>query len=145
MRMNGAEIEARIPHAGAMCLLEHADGWDGSGIRCRSASHRDAANPLRRNGRLHAVQLVEYAAQAAALHDYLIANPDSGDSSGKGGMLVEVREVSLGVDDAATIGAELTIEATAELRAAGGLIYRFRICAADDELVTGRLTIATPA
>jgi len=48
------------------------------------------------------------------------------------------------VDEPATIGAELTIEATAELRAAGGLIYRFRICAADNELVTGRLTIATP-
>ncbi len=73
--MNHAAICARLPHAGRMCLLERLEFWDGDSITCIATSHRDADNPLRRGGRLHAVAGVEYAAQAMALHGNLLSAP----------------------------------------------------------------------
>jgi predicted hotdog family 3-hydroxylacyl-ACP dehydratase len=54
-----------------MCLLDSVAAWSEREIDCRSASHLDPANPLRRAGRLHAVCGVEYGLQAAALHGAL--------------------------------------------------------------------------
>jgi predicted hotdog family 3-hydroxylacyl-ACP dehydratase len=75
--MNHAAICARLPHAGRMCLLERLESWDGDSITCIATSHRDADNPLRRGGRLHAVAGVEYAAQAMALHGSLLSATDT--------------------------------------------------------------------
>ena len=47
--------------------------WDATHIRCRSATHRAADNPLRAHGRLGAACGVEYAAQAMAVHGALVA------------------------------------------------------------------------
>jgi predicted hotdog family 3-hydroxylacyl-ACP dehydratase len=69
--LDRAAIQALIPHHGAMCLLDSVAGWSEREIDCRSASHLDPANPLRRDGRLHAVCGVEYGLQAAALHGAL--------------------------------------------------------------------------
>ena len=43
-------IEQHIPHTGRMCLLDEVLAWDARRIRCRSASHRSADNPLRVEG-----------------------------------------------------------------------------------------------
>ena len=51
-----------------MCLLEGVVSWDDGRIECVTATHRHAANPLRRDGRLGILCGVEYAAQAMALH-----------------------------------------------------------------------------
>ncbi|MGH7122490.1 MAG: phosphotransferase, partial [Acetobacteraceae bacterium] len=61
-----------IPHAGAMCLLDHVTEWSATGIRAVARSHLDPVNPLRRNGRLSAICGSEYALQAAALHGALV-------------------------------------------------------------------------
>lgn len=135
--MNRAEIEARIPHAGDMCLLDTAVDWDNDRIHCRSDSHRRADNPLHRRHQLAAVHLVEYAAQAAALHSGLMA---AGGDSG-GGMLAGLREIRLNVADAGAVEADLDIHAGAELRSAQGLIYGFSIYGGAAELAGGRLTI----
>jgi predicted hotdog family 3-hydroxylacyl-ACP dehydratase len=52
------DIEAMIPHKGAMCLWDEVVDWDAQRIRLRSHGHRDAAHPLRSDGRLRAVHLV---------------------------------------------------------------------------------------
>jgi predicted hotdog family 3-hydroxylacyl-ACP dehydratase len=70
-------ICARLPHAGRMCLLDRLVAWDSESITCHASSHRDADNPLRSGGRLHAVAGVEYAAQAVALHGSLLAAHDA--------------------------------------------------------------------
>jgi predicted hotdog family 3-hydroxylacyl-ACP dehydratase len=62
------DIEAMIPHKGAMCLWDEVVDWDAQRIRLRSAGHRDAAHPLRSDDRLRAVHLCEYGAQAMAVH-----------------------------------------------------------------------------
>src|SRR5262249_7508258 len=64
--INKAEIRTLIPHSGTMCLLDEVTQWDDGSITCVSNTHRDAANPLRRDGRLSAVHAFEYGAQAAA-------------------------------------------------------------------------------
>ena len=71
--VNKAEIRTLIPHSGSMCLLDSVTEWDDRSINCISNTHRDPANPLRRDGRLSAVHAFEYAAQAAAVHGGLRA------------------------------------------------------------------------
>src|SRR2546429_9635671 len=51
-----------------MCLLDEVTRWDDRSIMSVSNTHRDPANPLRRQGRLSAVHAFEYGAQAAAVH-----------------------------------------------------------------------------
>ena len=41
-----------IPHSGLMCLLDSVTQWDDGSIICITNTHRDPANPLRRDGRL---------------------------------------------------------------------------------------------
>ena len=67
------EIERLIPHAGGMCLLERVLAFDDSGLHAQSEAHRDPAHPLRRDGRLSALHLCEYGAQAMAVHGGLLA------------------------------------------------------------------------
>src|SRR6266576_3721198 len=73
MPLAKAEIRTLIPHAGLMCLLDSVLKWDAESIVCTSETHRDPANPLRRDGRLSALHAFEYGAQAAAVHGGLRA------------------------------------------------------------------------
>src|SRR5207247_9819597 len=56
-----------------MCLLDRVLGWDDESTVCTTNTHRDEANPLRRDGRLSALHALEYGAQAAAIHGGLRA------------------------------------------------------------------------
>ena len=51
MSINKAEIRTLIPHSDLMCLLDEVVQWDDQWIACVSNTHRDPANPLRRQGR----------------------------------------------------------------------------------------------
>src|SRR5260370_42108062 len=73
MSIEKAEIRTLIPHAGLMCLLDSVLKWDDESIVCRSETHRDPTNPLRRDGQLSALHALEYSAQAAAVHGGLRA------------------------------------------------------------------------
>lgn len=126
-----------LPHKGAMCLLDRVVSWDRRHILCAAVSHRAIDNPLRERGRVHGICLIEYAAQAVALHGGLI-----GDASTAPGYLAAVRDVRLAVRALDRIDAELVIEAECELVDPSGLLYRFAIEAAGARLVTGRLSIA---
>lgn len=137
------DIAALIPHAGAMVLLDRVEAWDADGILCRARSHLDAANPLRREGRLSACCGIEYALQAAALHGALRA----GGVAQRPGYVAALRAVSLDVErlDVAAFG-ELRVSARLERQEAAGIIYALALYAADGApLLSGRATIALPA
>ena len=68
-----SEIRRLIPHSGTMCLLDGVVRWDDESIVCITNTHRDANNPLRRDGQLSALHALEYGAQAAAVHGGLRA------------------------------------------------------------------------
>ena len=134
--MNHDAICARLPHAGRMCLLERLESWDGDSITCVATSHRDADNPLRRGGRLHAVAGVEYAAQAMALHGNLLSATDTPPAMG---YLASVRDLKLDLDDLGTVAEDLRVTARRLSGDASGFIYEFEIRAGTRALLSGRL------
>ena len=107
-----------VPHAGAMCLLARIVRANEREIVCAATSHRASDNPLRRAGRLAALHLAEYGAQAMAVHGGL-ADPTA---KQRGGMLVAIRDLTLEVDRLDDIAGELTISATKLIANAGGQI-----------------------
>ncbi len=129
-------IEAMIPHKGSMCLWDEVLEWDARRVRLRAFNHADSAHPLRSGGRLRAVHLCEYGAQAMAVHGGLCARAGGGQAPS--GLLVALRDVRLYV--ARIDDLPRAIECEAELLAAGegGQQYSFRILHGGDLLAEGR-------
>jgi predicted hotdog family 3-hydroxylacyl-ACP dehydratase len=136
--MGKAELARLIPHAGAMCLLDGVLEWDAERVTCVAHTHRDEANPLRREDGLHAVAAVEYAAQAMAVHGALThpvgARP-------RAGYLAALREVVCRVARLDTLDHELIVSAERLMGDARNVIYRFAVGSETEALVTGRATV----
>ena len=138
MTATKVNIERMIPHAGAMCLLDSVVEWDTERIRCRAVSHRDATNPLRCYGKLHAISGVEYASQAMAVHGAL-----SGAVAGRprAGYLASLRDVVCHrpwLDDDES---DLMISAERMMGDASRVMYRFSVALGDHEVIAGRATV----
>lgn len=132
---NKQEIEAIIPHSGKMCLIELVDLWDIDKIVCRTNSHRDAQNPLRINGELSAINLLEYGAQAIAIHGGLLSKTKIH------GFLAAIRNAKLHVTRIDTLNCEIIIKAKAEIKTENGAVYEFVILAAEEILIEARATV----
>ena len=128
-----------IPHAGTMCLLDAVVEHDARRIHAISATHARADNPLRAEGRLHAVALCEYGAQAMAVHGALLAR-ESG-SRVRPGYLVSLREVELHVEHVDDLSGALDVFAEQLLDAGGSLQYAFRVEHRGSVLATGRAAV----
>jgi predicted hotdog family 3-hydroxylacyl-ACP dehydratase len=142
--LDHAGIAARVPHAGAMCLLDRLLRWDDRHIVCMAVGHRDRAHPLRDDGALPAPAAIEYASQAMALHGTLSAPPGS---APRPGMLASVRNVRLLVPRLDDVAGPLQVHCE---RLAGDerqAMYAFSVSAADDGrmLVDGRATVVLDA
>jgi predicted hotdog family 3-hydroxylacyl-ACP dehydratase len=87
------DIASLIPHAGRMCLLERVLEWDEARIALATATQLDPDNPLRSRGRLRAIHLCEYGAQAMAVHGALVAR--AAGVAVVAGLLVSLRAVRL--------------------------------------------------
>jgi predicted hotdog family 3-hydroxylacyl-ACP dehydratase len=118
--LDKAGVAALIPHAGSMCLLDTVEEWTAERIRCTSLTHCDPNNPLRKNDALAALHLVEYAAQAMAVHGALLAA-----NGPQPGMLGVLRDVRLYVERIDDLRSPLLVTATRRLARADGLIYDF--------------------
>ncbi|GAB3510460.1 phosphotransferase [Pseudoxanthomonas daejeonensis] len=134
--LDRAGILARVPHQGPMCLWDEVSGWDVQGIRLRAWNHAHPSHPLRARGRLHALALCEYGAQAMAVHGGLLAAGQGGRAAA--GVLVALRDVVLAVDRIDGLAGAL--EGEAELVAASGSSqqYVFRIHHDGRLLASGR-------
>jgi predicted hotdog family 3-hydroxylacyl-ACP dehydratase len=133
-----------IPHAGRMCLLDAVVDWDDAHIHATSASHRDPANPLRRDGHLHAVHLAEYGAQATAVHGALRARA-AGDDTPRPGMLVTLRDLQLACETVDNLDGDLHIHAECLHADTGGAHYAVRIEHRGTTVASGRVVVAHPA
>ncbi len=132
---NKQDIEAIIPHSGKMCLIEQVDWWDIDNIACRTTSHRDLQNPLRLNGELSAINLLEYGAQAIAIHGGLLSKAKIH------GFLAAIRNAKLHITRIDTLDCEIIIKAKAEIKTENGAVYEFVISADDKLLVEARATV----
>jgi predicted hotdog family 3-hydroxylacyl-ACP dehydratase len=137
--INKAEIRTLIPHSGLMCLLDRVNEWDDRSIVCISNTHRDPANPLRRDGRLSAVHAFEYAAQAAAVHGGLRARLAGVRASP--GYLAALREARLHVMRLDDVASPLQICAYRLFGEAANTVYECRVSAGNILLADGRITI----
>ena len=133
------DIAQLVPHAGCMCLLERIVAVDRHGICCSTRTHRAASNPLRHAGRLSALHLAEYGAQAMAAHGS--QQEPAGSPVRRAGMLVSIRDLELRVERLDDIAEDLVITAHSRLAQAGGLIYDFEAVAGAKFLGGGRVQV----
>ena len=135
--LDRAGIAARIPHAGAMCLLDALLSWNADEIVCRADHHNDPDHPLRLAAALPAACALEYASQAMALHAALCVaahGPTPGFLASARG----VRLHRLRLDD---LDGDLRIEAR---RGAGDdrqVLYTFAVSHAGEPVAEGRATV----
>ncbi len=141
MLLDQKEIAALIPHGEGMSLLDSVEFWDEKSIRCRTASHNRESNPLRDCTNLDSYLLIEYGAQAAAVHAGLIRSQLGSVSAA---YLGAVKSLNL-LSDTVPLVDELVVEAKPAVQSEGGAIYCFSVTAGDSLLAEGRLTLVQPA
>ncbi len=115
------QFEHLIPHSGSMVLIDTVEYWIETAIKCSTLSHQNPANPLRMEGQLAGVHLLEYGAQVMAIHGGLltgIAVP---------GYLAAVRAAHFYIDNLDDVKEKLVIEAYAELKIKNGAVYQFNV------------------
>jgi len=139
--LNAQDIAQRIPHGDSMSLLDSVIAWDQHTIHCQSNSYTRAENPLRESGSLASVTLIEYAAQAAAVHASLL---NTGLGNDRPAYLAAVKSLSLETADIPLQEAPLSIEAKAELHNPGGAVYYFTASINEMILAQGKLILAQP-
>jgi predicted hotdog family 3-hydroxylacyl-ACP dehydratase len=139
MPIEKAEIRTLIPHAGTMCLLDNVLDWDDESIVCTTNTHRDEANPLRRDGRLSALHALEYGAQAAAIHGGLRAR--AAGATAPPCYLAALRDAHLHVARLDDLASPLKVRAQRLFGDAGNTIYKCAISAGGAPMAEGRVTI----
>jgi predicted hotdog family 3-hydroxylacyl-ACP dehydratase len=137
--LDAAEIAARVPHHGTMCLLHALHESSDTHVLCSTTNHCAADNPLRSASGLLSCNAIEYAAQAMALHGAMTSPPSN---APQGGRLASVRSVKLHVPRLDTIDGPLFVHAERVAGDLGQAMYQFTL--RDEQqrtLVQGRATV----
>ncbi|WP_297900432.1 phosphotransferase [Metallibacterium sp.] len=127
-----------IPHTGRMDVLDRVLHWDDECLQAEAMAP-DATHPLARAGRVHAVHLCEYGAQAAAVHGALLAR--NAHRVAPTGLLAALRAVRLHgqwIDTAAPL--HIAVRRLAALPEA--VQYRFEVAQLGATLAQGQVLIA---
>jgi predicted hotdog family 3-hydroxylacyl-ACP dehydratase len=122
-----------------MCLLDSVEEWNGTTITCRTSTHRDRQNPLRRHGRLMVSAGLEYAAQAMGAHIGLLERGDR--PKQRIGYVGSVRDVTFAVEHLDTLAGELTISATRMVEGDNSYMYVFAVNHGSLPIIEGRASI----
>lgn len=137
--LDRAGVAARVPHGGAMCLLDGLLWWTADAIMCRAGDTAAAHHPLRLHGVLPAASAIEYASQAMALHGNLCAAEGA---APRPGFLASARGVRFFVERLDDAPRPLSVHATRVAGDAGHAMYRFELLdALGALLVDGRATV----
>lgn len=134
MLLNRQQISAMIPHGSSMCMLEQVDHWDAERILCRA--HPRADNPMRESATLGSALLIEYAAQAAAVHGALLEGKNG---QAKAAYLGAIKKIEL-LGKSCNEQDDIILEVTCALHTEQGAIYDF-IASQQHPLIRGRLII----
>jgi len=130
------ELRGLMPHAGSMFLLDRIIGHSEHDIECAARSPLAPDHPLRRDGQISSLHLIEYATQAIAAHGALRAG------GVQRGMLAALRDIRLHVDRIDILDKDLIVHATRRVAQATGALYDFRVSAGGRLLCEGRVAIA---
>ena len=135
------DIRHLLPHAGAMILIDRVLAHTETEITCSADNHRDLDHPLRHDGTLDSAVLIEYAAQATAIHGTLATIP----GTPRIAFLAAARKLTLARVRLDTLHQPLIIHARRLLASADGVIYNATVRHVDTTLLDGRLTVMFPA
>ncbi len=137
MLLDKEALCALIPHHADMCLLDAVQLYNDNSIVCFSRSHLDVTHPLRKNGKLHALIGIEYAAQTMAVHGALLGK----DTVPRPGYLAGLRDVKLFAHTLDDTAADLRIEAERLMGDNNLLLYQFKLYAGSMEIISGRAAV----
>lgn len=137
------DIAALLPHAGDAILIERVLRWDDAEVLVATTRHRALDNPLRRDGRLAAVHLAEFAAQSMAIHGGLRTLAAGGRP--QPALLVSVRDFAVRRDYIDDLAGELEICARTLLANAGNWQYEFTVRHAGEDIASGRIAAMATA
>jgi predicted hotdog family 3-hydroxylacyl-ACP dehydratase len=145
--LNSAEIAARVPHKGAMCLLDRVESWSEENISA-IANIQIESNPLAIAGKLDSTAAIEYAAQAMAVHGALLSEVAAAQGKPQRkplmGFLASVRSIVchqpwlVGTHGLNTL---MSISATRTAGTESPVSYDFSVSTGDVVYVTGKATV----
>ena len=131
------DIGDLLPHRGSARMLERVVRWDDTHLVAVTSTHRAAMNPLMHDGRLASVHLIEYGAQAMALHGAL--RSIAAGSTPQSALLVAVRDFTASRDYVHDLDGEIEIIARELLSTATGWQYSFEVRHGDMLVASGRV------
>jgi len=128
---------ALLPHRGPALWIERVVSWSREGLVC--AGRIPSAHAAIRRGAAPSFVVVELGAQAAALHEALLAEGAAREEAAtRPGYVVRIRGLEL---DRSTVAAESPLEA--RVRSDGGAgplaLYRMEILAEGSPVARGRV------
>lgn len=133
------ELAGFLPHGGAMRLIDCVESWDESTIRCRTRSHLDPENPLRRHAQLDTVIGLEYAAQAMGLHVGLQDHAET--RKDVIGYIGSVRDVQFMIERLDDCFSELVIDTIRVFKDDQSFLYQFTLSSGGQTVMTGRAAL----
>lgn len=141
--MNRQAIEKLIPHTGAMSLLDEVVQWDEEGITCKTRSHKRTDNPFisEPDQPLDTTALLEYGAQAAAVHAALLQQGMAGQGTAFIGAIKQLKFIQRAVDPVID---ELIIKAHCQLNTRDGAIYQLDCGSEQQALLSARVILVLP-
>ena len=131
------DIAALLPHAGSAIMIDRVLRWDDEEILVATSRHRALDNPLRRAGRLAAVHLAEFGAQAMAIHGGL-RNLAAGRAP-QPALLVSVRDLAFERNYVEDLAGELEIGARLLLATSQSWQYSFTVTHQAMPIASGRV------
>jgi predicted hotdog family 3-hydroxylacyl-ACP dehydratase len=139
---NENEIRSLLLHAERMVLWQSVIAWDDNTLQCQTQTHVDPLNPLRLDSALSSLHLGEYGAQMMAIHGALLARKKDGAKLAPG-VLTSLRDFEMQIPRIDDINAPLIGSAKILLSSAAGSIYEFEICADNQRIASGRVSVNT--
>ena len=135
--LNSQEIEQYLPHAGKMSLLHTVSYADSLLLKASAISHLNSNNPLRLNDKLASINGIEYAAQAMAIHGFLLSKEDAVQK----GYIASVRNIEIKTPFFPETESVIKIEVQQLMSDTNGFTYQFHISAGKKTLISGKITI----
>jgi predicted hotdog family 3-hydroxylacyl-ACP dehydratase len=97
------------------------------------------SSDLRRDDQLSPLALIEYGAQAMAVHAALLAEAAGGEAESR--LLVSAQAVEFDCTDVALLPAPLEVEAQRQLADAHGALYSFAVRHGEQRYAWGRVAV----
>jgi predicted hotdog family 3-hydroxylacyl-ACP dehydratase len=142
-KLDKAGITKRVPHSGAMCLLDRVVSWNSDTIHAQA--DEPANHPLAINGQVDSTTAIEYAAQAMAAHGALLGElaiaQGQPTRTPTMGFLASVRSVICHKPFIGTEHFPIEIVATRVAGTDSPVSYEFEVSHNDATLVSGKATV----